>query len=357
MLLVDATTADHARGIRTVIAGVVGALAESPTEDVCVAAGPELSLPPSLAARRVGMARSRPGRLLDQRALLPLDVAVQRRHGNAIDRVLLLDAYAPLIRPNRALRYAALVHDVLPLTDPYYWSYSKRLVKRAAFASIRRGVSLVTSSEFNAREVEAQLGVDARVVTFGCGLLTDAEADTALASELPERRPYVVYVGALEPRKGVLRLIDAFSMLVEDGTDLQLVLAGGGARAYEDAVAERIDRAGLREQVKIVEYPDRRTILELIAHATMLAMPSHAEGFGLPILEALALGTPVAASDIPAIRSWAGEAPAYVRTEDTAGWALALECGSRSTDTDRRKGQMFARAFRWRTCAADLTAF
>jgi hypothetical protein len=51
MLLVDATTAEHARGIRTVIAGVVGALAESPTEDVCVAAGPELSLPPSLAAR------------------------------------------------------------------------------------------------------------------------------------------------------------------------------------------------------------------------------------------------------------------------------------------------------------------
>ncbi len=181
MLLVDATTAEHARGIRTVILGVLGALFETTTEGVRVAAGPGLELLPQPAAvRRVALARSRPGRLLYQRVLLPLDAQRMRRHGELVDRVLLLDSYAPVMRPSPEIRYAAYVHDALPLSHPEYWPLSKRLVKRAAFSSLRRGVTLFTSSEFNVREIERLLGVEARTVEFGCGQLTDVEADAAL---------------------------------------------------------------------------------------------------------------------------------------------------------------------------------
>ena len=162
---------------------------------------------------RVALAQTRPGRLLYQRLLLPLEISRLGGALDRVDRVLLLDAYVPLIRPQRDVRYAALVHDVLPLTHPHFWPPAKRLVKRLAFASLRRsGATLFTSSEHNAREIERLLGAEARVVRFGCGQLSDAEADEARVAPLPAREPYLVYVGAVEPRKDVLSLLDAFDV-------------------------------------------------------------------------------------------------------------------------------------------------
>lgn len=356
MLLVDATTAEHARGIRTVIAGIVGALAANSPEEVTVVAGPGLAASPPLVTRRVALARSRPGRLLYQRALLPLDVEVLRRRGKAIDRALLLDAYAPIVRPGSGVRYAALVHDVLPLTHPQYWTAAKRLVKRTAFASLRRSVTLFTSSEFNVREIERHLGVEARVVAFGCGQLTDHEAEAALLAALPARRPYFLYVGALEPRKGVISLVDAFERIAREESGLELILAGGGPRAYREALAARIN-GELHGRVQLLQNPERRTVLDLIAHASVLAMPTHAEGFGLPVLEALALGTPVVASDIPAIRSWAQVAVRYAPPDDANEWAEVLTASLGASDDARRRGQTFAQGFRWRSCAAALGDF
>ena len=89
---------------------------------------------------------------------------------------------------------------------------SKRLVKKTAFRSLRRSrATLFTSTERNAAAIRNLLGRDARVVRFGCGQLRDEDADRALHSPLRRRGAYLLYLGALEPRKNVHTVVSAVS--------------------------------------------------------------------------------------------------------------------------------------------------
>src|SRR6185436_2138504 len=303
----------HTRGIGTVIAGIVPELARAEAGKTVIAVGPDFPGAGDPAMQRIALARTRIGRLLFQRLLLPLDVALLDLRSRQVDRVLVMDAYLPLIRPQRGVRYAALVHDVLPLTHPHLWPAPKRAVKRAAFASLRRSeATIFTSTEHNASAIRGLMQREAHVVRFGCGQLTDAEADDALETPLPARESHVVYVGAFEPRKGVIGLIDIFEHAVADlDRELRLILIGEGDRDYVRALTERIARSPVRHFIRVVRGPDRTTTLDTMRTATALLFPSTAEGFGLPIVEALALGTPVVASDLPEIRSWADDAILY----------------------------------------------
>ena len=291
-VLVDATTGRHARGIGTVIDGVVPELDDA-----------------DIVVDSIRLARTRPGRLLYQRILLPAHLAVLRRRGYRIDRALMLDSYVPLIRPSHDLRYAALVHDVLPLTHPQYWSPVQRAVKRAAFASLRaERPTIFTSSDYNVVEIRRLLGLEARAVDFGCGQLSDAEADARLIETLPDRKTNIVAIGTLEPRKNLLFLIDVFDELAPVLPELELRLVGSGTPAHETALRARVQRSPVRDRIHIGPIRSQAEALTVIASAGALVFPSLAEGFGLPVLEALALGTPVVSTDLPAVRAWAGAA-------------------------------------------------
>ncbi len=357
-LLVDATTAQHTRGIRTVIDGVLNELPRV-SQDAIVAAGPDLRGPEGLRLRRVPGTGSRGGRLLYQRLLLPADVALLSAGAGRIDRVLLLDSYVPLVRPQRCMRYAALIHDTLPLTHPSFWPLPNRLVKRSAFAALRRArPTLFTSSDFNAREIDRLLGASARVVRFGCGQLLDAEADDALVSNLPEQEPYLIFVGAIEARKDTLSLLDAFELITPLlDSPVRLLIVGSGRGTYHDAVRRRIARSRCSDRIELLHNQTREATLRLLARARALIFPSLAEGFGLPILEALALGTPVVASDIPAIRSWAGDTILYGPPAQPADWVGPILSAVDSSSERRRAGQAFAQGFRWRSCAEVMVDF
>ena len=357
MLLVDATTAEHARGIGTVIRGILDGLAQTRAEAVVVA-GPGLE-DMGLPTRRVAFARTRPGRLLYQRLLLPFDATHNGDHASRIDRILLLDSYVPLLRPQKGIRYAAVVHDVLPLSHPEYWPRPQRLVKRTALASLRHEhVNLFTSTEFNAREIKRLLRREARVIHYGCGQLTDAEADQALEAPLPQSQPYLIYVGALEPRKGVLTLLDVFELVANaSDTDLALVLVGGGPRLYEAALRARVASFADPGRVRFIGDARREELVDLVAQAQALVLPTQAEGFCLPILEAMALGTPVVASDLPSIRSWAEDTVLYAPASQPAKWVDPIRAAIESSDARRRLGQAHARNYRWRYCAEELIRF
>ena len=94
----------------------------------------------------------------------------------------------------------------------------------------------------------------------------------------------------------------------------------------------------------------------MISQATALVFPSVAEGFGLPILEALALGTPVVARHIPEIASWAHDSIAYASDREDS-WTESIEAAIDSSDSTRRAGQEFVRRYRWGTCAQQLLDF
>jgi glycosyltransferase involved in cell wall biosynthesis len=357
-LLVDATTSEHATGIGTTITGILTELREVAAQNTVIVAGPTFEPPESLRIRRVGIARTRPGRLLYQRLLLPIDASWLDR-AERVDRILTLDSYAPVITLGSRVRYAALIHDVLPLTHPEFWSRSQLTIKRIAFASIRRArATTFTSTEFMAAEIKRVLGITPRVARFGCGQLADAEANAALADLLPERKPYLLYVGAIEPRKGTVSLIDIFDSVAQRcDDDLQLVIVGAGRTPYLRRVEGRIADSPNRARINVVRGASRRDTIELLRQATALVFPTLAEGFGLPILEALALGTPVVATRIESITSWAGDAILYAAPTDVGDWSDRIDEAVGFDDGRRRAGQEFAAAYRWRACASELVSF
>jgi glycosyltransferase involved in cell wall biosynthesis len=216
---------------------------------------------------------------------------------------------------------------------------------------------LFTSTAHNVRAVQEMLGVEAKLVSFGCGQLRDEEADAACEAALPRQEPYLLYVGALEPRKNVQAVIEAFESVGRSHPEHSLILVGSGNESFVQALDRRIAESNEARRIERRSGLQREETLSLIAHANALLFPSRCEGFGLPILEALALGTPVAASDIPEIRTWAGDAVALAPPDSRTEWTAAVGQAMSLEDEGRRAGQSFARAFRWRSCAQELIAF
>jgi glycosyltransferase involved in cell wall biosynthesis len=256
-------------------------------------------------------------------------------------------------------RTACFVHDLLPLEHPEYWGRAERVVKQAAYAAVsRQRPTVFTSSEHNADRVQARLGPPARVARFGCGALSDAEADEALAcgaSRESARQARIVFVGALEPRKDVMTLLRAFERVASSFEGVQLVLMGeprgrmraaiAGWRRHAPTVARRVQWTG---------HASREAVIEAMSTAAAVVYPSRAEGFGLPVLEALALGTPVIAADLPAIRSWAYDTCAYAAPGDVEAWANAMRCVLAGERPEAARGHALSRTYRWRAFAATM---
>jgi glycosyltransferase involved in cell wall biosynthesis len=180
--------------------------------------------------------------------------------------------------------------------------------------------------------------------------LADAELVT-----LRTRRPFLLYIGAIEPRKNVGALVDALARLPDE---LQLVIAGNDGwdsgniwrQIAQSPSSGRIVRAG---------FVSDETLPTLIASATAVVYPSHYEGFGLPVVEALAAGVPVAVSDLPVFHEVGGQEVEYFDPTDSADIAHAIE---RAISSDRQSGarrerrSAWARRFDWQSSANVVAA-
>ena len=134
---------------------------------------------------------------------------------------------------------------------------------------------------------------------------------------------FVLWVGSLEPRKGLGTLVAAAATLARRGAAPTLVLAGYAGWRNSKVISPD-DRAVLGPALRELGRLPQPELNALYASATLFAFPSLHEGFGLPVLEAMAAGAPVVASDIPALREVAGDAAVLVPPADTGAWAEAL---------------------------------
>jgi glycosyltransferase involved in cell wall biosynthesis len=168
---------------------------------------------------------------------------------------------------------------------------------------------------------------------------------------LPDR--YVVFMGNLEPRKNLGMLVRAHAMArQEDPSVPQLVLVGpaGWGDRWQGTPPDPRD-------VIITGYLADETLRSVVAGAAAVCMPSHYEGFGLPVLEALAAGRPVLASDIPAHREVAQGHATLLAADDTAAWAGALTAVD-DLPHDQTAARAHAATFTWRrSAAAHITAY
>jgi glycosyltransferase involved in cell wall biosynthesis len=148
-----------------------------------------------------------------------------------------------------------------------------------------------------------------------------AEPAVGLLGEWLGREPFLLHVGSCIPRKRVDVLLDVFAATRGKRRELRLVQAGG---QWTPAQREQIARLGIEPSVTQVRGLTREQLASLYRTAVVVLQPSNAEGFGLPVAEALACGSVVLASDIPVLREVGGASVTYAPVGDVAAWSDTL---------------------------------
>jgi glycosyltransferase involved in cell wall biosynthesis len=226
------------------------------------------------------------------------------------------------------------VHDVLSLRRPELYGPRSVRIARAQLAAARRADLVLTTCRATADDIAAA-GVDAariEVAPLGHRPVPDPLPPPLIDG------PYVLHVGARTPRKGLATLAAAHARL---GPSAPALVAAGpdGWRASE------VDTGGARLLGRVTD--DELT--SLYAHAAVVCHPSEAEGFGMPVLEAMAFGIPVVAADIPPVREIAGGVARLVPPGDVEALADAL---TGALGSDGTAGVERATGYTWSACAA-----
>jgi glycosyltransferase involved in cell wall biosynthesis len=214
--------------------------------------------------------------------------------------------------------YVVTVHDmgleVLKDAHPLAKRlYTKRLIPHTA----RKARLIITNSEYSKWEIVRYLGIPEDRIR-----VTPLAASAAFKPiSIQPQNPYFLYVGNLEPRKNLERLIEAFARM--PGKDYQFVIAGN--RWYHGEAAEaKAGSLGLDGRVKFLGYVPRAELPALFSGATAFVYPSLLEGFGLPILESMACGTPVITSNNSSMKEIAHDAAVLIDPRDVRAMTEAL---------------------------------
>lgn len=209
------------------------------------------------------------------------------------------------------------VHDVIPLTDPAYSEIDAAALRRRIELILAAGDRVVTVSESARRDILANLPAAAdQVSSAGSAVWGLDDAGAALPAGLPSGG-YFLHVGLVTPRKNLDRLIDGWQA---SGTARPLAIVGPTGHAGSGLDARCAATRGI---VRLPHQP-RAVLVALMRHARALLFPSLAEGFGLPVAEAMALGTPVLTARGGALEETAGGAALLVDPRDVAAMAAAI---------------------------------
>jgi glycosyltransferase involved in cell wall biosynthesis len=265
----------------------------------------------------------------------------------------------PLLVPSRASVKVVTVHDFDFLDHPERtWGEMRRDFPVMVSRHVRAADLVATNSRFTALEAERRLGIPPeRLVVCRPGIPDWIAALDGWRDSRPAPGGYILFVGTLEGRKNVPGLLAAYAKLVAKRPAApNLVLAGAAAPGASDWL-QRALVGPLANRVEVRGYVAPGERPALYAGAAMLVLPSYMEGFGLPVLEAMALGLPVLVSSRGALPEVAGDAGVILDPDDADGWADAMarvvaEPGLSASMS--AKGRAQAARFSWQDTAAAL---
>ena len=245
-----------------------------------------------------------------------------------------------------------LVHDLLPMDYPEYFrpGYRERFTRRLDTIVNHAKALITTSTAVKERLAEEYAARRRPVVPIHVVPLPSTMApvdERAIADPELAANPYFVVLGTIEPRKNHLLLLNIWRRLAETHTSPpKLVIVG--VRGWEnEQVLDVLDRSVLvRPHVIEASGVSDRGLLRLLANARGLLMPSFAEGYGLPVVEALSVGTPVVASDIPVFREVSQGCAVFHHPLDGPGWRQAVVTLSDLEHPATREARRMAQGFR-----------
>jgi glycosyltransferase involved in cell wall biosynthesis len=261
--------------------------------------------------------------------------------------------------------FVATCYDMEPLRHPELFPARIVWYYRVFASALRRAERVFVISESTGRDLVdllriapericvAYLGVES---TFHPVENPETRAMTRDKYLLPER--YILYLGNTMPHKNLRRLIDAMAQVHRQEPDVALLLAGRRDK-YRPAVEQAIATAGLQNVVRFLGDISEEDLPALLSGAQVFAYPSLYEGFGLPVLEAMACGTPVVTSNRSSLPEVVGECAVVVNPEDSAEIVDGMIRLLRNPTEAKRLadvGLQRARQFTWRRCAEQHVA-
>ena len=282
-------------------------------------------------------------------------------------------SYAQLVHYLPATRTVVTCHDLdtfrsvlTPHDEPRPLAF--RAMTRHILHGLRRAAHVTCDSGSTREALVADAGInrDRTTVVYNgvdpfCTPAPDPAADAAATTLLGPPVPDVMellHVGSTIPRKRIDVLIQLVAGVRANGSNVRLIRAGGPFTPEQAALVERLQ---LSDVTTVLPPLDRRTLAAVYRRAALLLLPSEREGFGLPLVEAMACGTPVVASDLGALKEVGGEAAVYCPVADVPAWVQAVKrlLPERERDPQvwsarRNRAVHRAAAFTWSQYAAHM---
>ena len=254
-----------------------------------------------------------------------------------------LDAFRCLFEPERDPR------------SPVFRAMARRILSGLRKAARVACVSHTVEDEIAFRGIlpPGRTAVVPNGVHPSCSASPDPAADaeaTRLLGPVREGATDLLHVGTTAPRKRIEALLEIFAQVRAQVPNARLIRAGG---PFTTAQAELASRLGITGAIAVMPYLERPTLAAVYRRAALVLLPSDGEGFGLPVVEAMACGTPIIASDLPVLREVGGTAAYYSQVNDVGAWSarilelLSIRADKTAWDRIRASALLRAGEFSW----------
>jgi len=283
--------------------------------------------------------------------------------------VLFVPAHTiPIIRHHK-MKTVVTIHDLGAEYLPQYHQFPQKLyLNRSTEFVARYATQIIAVSQSTKNDIMKKFGTDPdRISVVYEGVdhdrfkpIHDSKVIKAVCSKYSIPDNFILFVGTIQPRKNLLTLIDAFSHLVRQNDRLKLQLVLAGKKGWlSDGIYGRPSELGTENRVRFLDYVEENDLPHLYNAASVFILPSHYEGFGLPLLEAMACGCPVIASNSSSL-------PELIPSKQQLFETLSSESLSKLISTMlidrtfREKSIMLgiekAKQFTWEKCAQETLA-
>lgn len=268
----------------------------------------------------------------------------------------------PVVRPRR-MTTVAVVHDLEFLHFPRTYTVRNRLLLHVfTKQAVRQATKLIAVSQYTKDDIVRTYrrnpsdisvvhhGVDERFLRAG-----SEHEESTIRARYGVTAPYILFVGALQPRKNIVGLLGAFEDVLRAAPDYHLVLVSGGAWK-EGHIIREIQRSRIDQRVHVLRRIAHDDLRAFYRGAACFILPSFSEGFGMPVLEAMATGIPVVASRTSSLPEIGGDAVEYVdpkAVRDIARGITAVLSDPRRRQQLIEKGRRRASQFSWDRAAQE----
>ncbi len=263
----------------------------------------------------------------------------------------------PLFLPFK-VKTVLTIHDVVHRLHPNTMAIQNLMVERLLMRwSLLRADCIITDSRSTAKDIQKNYNIDPKkihTIHLGIPVLSNSRVIVGNANKLLNRK-YFLFVGTIDPRKNFERILKAFEWIEPQQYNVHLVLVGG--EGWKNKTFWKLLKMHpLRQYIHYTGYVDRGELTSYYRNALCLLFPSLYEGFGFPIVEAMACGTPVISSNISSMPEIAGDAAILVDPYDVGALAEAMHkvlIDAKLREGLAKKGFERVKKFSWEQCAME----